>query len=183
MTACIMHGSIIKPHYIKLFYYITIFSLIGITGELFVNTSYAYFFHTPLWEYRLFPTHNASISYFFPFVWGSLGVYKYVTDYLFASKRVPGKIYAGFVTGAEAIYLELLYNGLYFSTFGNYIFYYFPENLGPLSHFSCLQVIPFYFIVGFLAHALIRREPAAYTKKIALFCFCWVIIITFIFFT
>lgn len=182
VIACSMHGHILKPRAITLLYYITIFSLIGVVGELFVNTTYIYFFHTPLWEYRLFPAHNGSISYFFPFVWGSLGVYKYITDHLFISKRVPGKIRAGLITGAEAIYLELLYNGLYFSSFGDYIFYYFPKNLGLFSHFSCLQVIPFYFIVGFLAHALIQREPREYRKKIPLFFFCWIVIIIFVWF-
>ncbi len=50
--------------------------------------------------------------------------------------------------GIEAIALELIYNGLFYLLFGGYVFYYLPTNMGVLSHLSCWQVLPFYFMIG-----------------------------------
>lgn len=179
LLVCVMAKRLVRPDFIQLFSYITIFSLFGIVGEVFVNTLYLYFFGTPLWEYRLFPAHNGNISYFFLFIWGSLGVYKYFSDY-FLVKRPLTEFQAGILMGAEAVFLELLYNGVYLLIFGDYIFYYLPANLGPLSHLSCLQVIPFYFIVGFIVNKLIKQQSKMKPSK-SLFAFYWMIIITFVF--
>jgi len=179
LIVCILSKKLIRPNFIILFSYITIFSLFGIVGEVFVNTLYSYFFGAPLWEYRLFPAHDGNISYFFLFIWGSLGVYKYFSDY-FLVKRPLTEFQAGILMGTEAVFLELLYNGVYLLIFGDYIFYYLPANLGPLSHLSCLQVIPFYFIVGFIVNKLIKQQSKIKVSK-SLFAFYWMIIITFIF--
>lgn len=179
LIVCVVSKKLVRPNFILLFSYITLFSLFGIVGEVFVNTLYQHFLGTPLWEYRLFPAHNGNISYFFLFIWGSLGVYKYFSDYFFI-KRPLSEFRAGIVMGAEAVFLELLYNGTYFLLFGDYIFYYLPANLGPLSHLSCLQVIPFYFIVGFIVNKLIKQQNSTKASK-SLSAFYWMIIITFVF--
>jgi hypothetical protein len=176
---CIAKREIIRPHIQTLFCYVTIFSLFGVVGEVFVNTMYTSIVGSPLWEYQLFPAHGGSISYFFLFVWGSLGVYKYFTDYLFSQYEFY-KRYPGLIMGGEAVFLELVYNGLYLLIFGSYIFYYLPGNLGPLSHLSCLQVIPFYFIVGHITHKLITiHNQQAFSRS--LYATYWLIIITFVF--
>ena len=180
ILVCIKAKHLVIPHSKTLFVYITIFSLFGIVGEVFVNTLYTAILGSPLWEYRLFPAHNGNISYFFLFIWGSLGVYKYFSDQvLFANYKLT-ELQAGLLMGAEAVFLELLYNGVYFLIFGDYIFYYLPANLGPLSHLSCLQVIPFYFMVGFFATKLIAHHAKLPTSK-SLYAFYWMIIITFVF--
>ena len=69
--------------------------------------------------------------------------------------------------GAEAILIEILYNGAFLLLFGEYIFYYLPKNLGPLSHLSCLQVLPFYFMVGLVLTRLIHQQnKTGYNKDI-----------------
>jgi hypothetical protein len=84
--------------------------------------------------------------------------------------------------GMEAIFLEVLYNGLFLLFFGTYIFYYLPENLGPLSHLSCLQVIPFYFIVGFCVNALVNQQnKMGFGRSLIITLpFYWMIIITLV---
>ncbi len=178
---CIYAKRTLVPNYKQLFLYVTLFSLFGVVGEVLVNTSYQIVLGTPLWEYRLFPAHHGNICYYFLFVWGSLGFYKYFTDSLFIKKETS-EFKLGLLMGSEAIFLELLYNGLFYLCFGEFIFYYLPANLGPLSHFSCIQVIPFYFMVGFALTKLIKAHAAIPFSK-TLFAFYWMTIITFVFFT
>jgi hypothetical protein len=180
VVMCIYSRRILVPNYRKLLYYVTLFSLFGVVGEVLVNTLYSQFLGTPLWEYRLFPAHHGSISYFFIFVWGSLGFYRYITDLVFYSKKSYSEITMGVIMGVEAVFLELLYNGLYFFFFKNYIFYYLPSNLGILSHFSCLQVLPFYFVVGFFVSTLLQQHSLNGYKRTIL-VFYWMIILTFVF--
>lgn len=177
---CISQKKLLIPEFGKLFFYVTIYSLFGIVGEVFVNKTYLFIFNEPLWEYKLFPAHDASISYFFIFIWGSLGVYKYFTELVFSESRLYRSFSPGVIMGGEAIAIELLYNGFFFLIFNEYIFYYLPANLGVISHFSCLQVIPFYFMVGFMITKLTKRQEAAGYHK-SIFAFYWMIIVTFVF--
>ncbi len=176
---CLISKKLIVPSFSTLFLYVTIFSLFGIIGEVFVNTLYERILGAPLWEYRLFPAHDGNISYYFIFIWGSLGFYKYFSDHYFIKRKIS-EVSAGLVMGTEAVFLELVYNGLFLLIFDKYIFYYLPANLGPLSHLSCLQVIPFYFIVGLIVTKLITQQKKVRPSK-SLLAFYWMIIITFVF--
>lgn len=182
LLVCAIKKRFIAIQPLKLFYYVSLFSLFGITGEAFVNTIWEYVMGEPLWEYYLFPLHGGDISYFFPLIWGALGFYKYVNDTAFHRYRPDQKIKPGVVMGTEAIFLELAYNGFYLLLFGSYIFYYLPANLGPLSHLSCLQVIPFYFVVGFFTDALIRKQNEVGYSKTTLMtiAFYWMVMIAFL---
>lgn len=181
VVTCLLNKRLILPDIKTLFEYVTLFSLFGVVGEVFSNTLYKYLFGTQLWDYHLFPAHDGNISYFFLFIWGSLGIYKYFSNY-FIFKRVTNELYAGLLMAIEAIFLELLYNGTYFLFFHDYIFYYLPANLSVLSHFSCLQVVPFYFMFGLVATTLINIHMELRSKKILfLYAFYWMTIVTFVF--
>jgi hypothetical protein len=179
VLACAVKRGLIKIEIRKVLVYITIFSLLGVVGEIFVNTLYANVTGVPLWEYRLLPVDNGSVSYFFIFVWGSLGFYKYISEVVFPKIASLSPSEQGLLVGAEAVFIELLYNGAYFLLFSNYIFYYFPDNLGPLSHLSCLQVIPFYFIFGFVVNKLLLQNTIVPFHKTTL-VFYWFVIITIV---
>ena len=180
---CFLARKIITPKFRKLLYYISLFSLFGVIGEAFTNTLYAYFFGAPLWEYRLFPAHDGDITYFFIFVWGVLGLYTYFRNIVFRKSATSSALYSGLILGAEAILIELFVNGAHFLLFNEYVFYYFPANLGPLSHFSCLQVVPFYIIVGYITGRLIEhQEILQYRNLRTTLGLYWMILITFDFF-
>lgn len=168
----------VSIHWRRLLFYVTLFSLFGIAGEVFVNNIWEYFFGWPLWEYRVFAAHDGDISYFFPLIWGALGFYKYVNDTVFHRFANHQHILPGVIMGAEAILLEILYNGSFLILFDEYIFYYLPDNMGPLSHLSCWQVIPFYFMVGFVVNELIvGQEKAGYRHRVLLrIAFYWMVI-------
>lgn len=171
--------SFIKFDFKKILLYVTTFSLLGLVGEIFVNTSYAYVTGNQLWEYRLLPAHNGSVSYFFVFIWGSLGFYKYISEIIFPKIVSLTPVAQGLLIGIEAIFIEILYNGLYFLVFNDYIFYYFPDNLGFFAHLSCLQVIPFYFLFG-LAIAKILEQYQYTSNSKSIIIFYWLIIITLV---
>jgi hypothetical protein len=181
---CIYTRSIVRLEVAKIAYYVSIFCTFGVAGEVLVNNVYTLFFHTPLWEYHLFPAHGGDVSYFFVFIWGTLGVYKYINDITLHRFTPSQHVLPGIVMGAEAMVLEVLYNGLFLFLFGSYIFYYLPSNLGPLSHLSCLEVVPFYFIVGICITKLIQcQERVGYTRSLYITLpFYWMIIISIVFF-
>ena len=182
--ACIFVKRIIPIDLKKLIFYISLFCLFGVAGEVLVNNIYAHLFSIPLWEYRLFPAHDKDVSYFFLFVWGALGYYKYINDTAIHRFAPTRHILPGLIMGAEAIVLEVLYNGLFLLFFGSYIFYYFPDNLGFFSHLSCLQVIPFYFLVGLSTTALVNNQnKIGYGKNLLITLpFYWMIILALVLF-
>lgn len=168
----------------KLAFYITLFCLFGISGEILVNNVWKIIFSVPLWEYHLFPIGNGDISYFFPFIWGGLGYYRYLNDITIHHFKPHQRLKPGIIMGLEAIILELAYNGSFFVLFSSYIFYYFPGNLGPLSHLSCLQVIPFYFLVGYCTSNIIRHQNRlGYSRHILTnLLFYWMVILAIVLF-
>jgi hypothetical protein len=175
--------KLVALQYRRLLYYVSLFSLFGVVGEAFTNTLYGYIFGVPLWEYHLFPAHGGDITFLFFFVWGTLGFYTYLRDACFRGKGKKKKLSSGLILGGEAIFIELLLNVPFFLLFGSYIFYYFPANLGPLSHFSTLHVIPFYMIVGYVTGRLIElQEELGYRGLRTTLSLYWMVIITFVFF-
>ncbi|OHD93849.1 MAG: hypothetical protein A2019_00765 [Sulfurimonas sp. GWF2_37_8] len=161
---CIVAKKLLRPDWKKLVYIVFLFSLLGVIGEDFVNTVYSIIFETPLWEYRLYPTHNENISYFFRLVWGTLGFYTYWRSIVFIHNSYMSTLKMGLLLGTEAIFIELIVNIPYHMLFGDYIFYYLPTNLGPLSHFSCLEVIPFYMLVGIASANMLEQQEKMYYK-------------------
>jgi hypothetical protein len=127
-------------------------------GEIVVNNFFLWLTNSPLWEYHLYPAHGGDVSYFFLGIWGALGFYKYINDEALHPPTDTEVLKPAIIMGTEAIVLELAYNGFFLLLFSQYIFYYLPENLGRLSHLSCLEVIPFYFAVGFCLSVLIKKQ-------------------------
>ncbi len=162
----------------KLLFYISIFSVFGVAGEIVVNNLFLFFTDSTLWQYHLYPAHGGDVSYFFLGIWGALGFYKYLNDTAL-HPPIQNEIFKpAVIMGAEAIILELTYNGLFLLIFGQYIFYYLPANLGLLSHLSCLEVIPFYFAIGFCLSILIKKQNIiGYGKHLIITLpFLWMVI-------
>lgn len=179
---CIWAREIIRPNCRALIYYIVLFSLFGVVGEHFTNTLYEHLFGVPLWEYHLYPAHNGNITYFFPFVWGTLGFYTYFRDHIWRRGRMSNSLRSGLILGMEAIVIELIVNIPFFLLFGSFIFYYLPATLGPLSHFSTIHVVPFYMIVGYVTGRLIaQQERVQYRGLRTTLALYLMIIITFVY--
>lgn len=179
---CMAAQKILRPDWKKLAYIVILFSLFGVIGEDFVNTAYLNIFGSPLWEYHLFPTHNGNITYLFPFVWGTLGFYTYWRSVVFLNNSRITTFKLGLILGMEAVFIELIVNIPYYALFGDYIFYYLPANLGPFSHFSCLQVIPFYMLVGIATANMLEQQEMIHYKHFRTTILVYVMImVTFVY--
>lgn len=142
-------------------HHIVLYMLFGPAGEEVVNTLWRHVSGTPLWEYRLYPIHGGNISLFFFQIWGIFGFYTFLRSQVFPHFDRSPRASTLLVFGVEAVMLELLVNVPHYLIFGSHIFYYFPANLGPLSHFSCLQVIPFYIAIAITTRRLNAVQEAA----------------------
>jgi hypothetical protein len=149
-----------KLHPRRLVFTLLLFILFGAAGEDAVNSVWRWLFGAPLWTYQLYPAKGGNITYFFPVVWGIFGFYSYLRDQMFPGFGRAGSALSMVVFGIEAIVIELIVNIPFYALFGSFIFYYHPENLGPLSHFSCLQVVPFYMAVAMISRRLIAQQTA-----------------------
>jgi hypothetical protein len=120
-------------------------AMVGVFGEVLLDSLYTAVFGTPLWQYRVLPIHNAYTSYYSLVIWGMYGFYLYLLhDSLNGRFADSVGLLAVFIS-VEAIALELLLNLSHLIIFKQYIFYYLPSGLW---HLSAFQVIPFYFIAG-----------------------------------
>lgn len=165
----------------RLSYTVVMFMLFGAAGEEVVNNAWHITFGSPLWKYHLYPVGDGDISYFFFLIWGLFGFYSYLRDQSFPDFGRSGTAFGAVVFGIEAILLELAVNVPYYALFGDYIFYYLPANLGPLSHFSCLQVIPFYMAIAFASRRLIAvQEAAGYRHLKSTLCFYVMVMVAFV---
>jgi hypothetical protein len=110
----------------------------------------------PLWEYKLFPIHNAYTSYYSIFIWSTYGFYLYLLHDNLKSNNYPVRTLAVIVS-IEAIILEFLFNLSHLFIFKDYIFYYLPSDIW---HLTSIQAIPFYFLAGFVIIKSIKRFKA-----------------------
>lgn len=133
--------------------YTTSVAVVGVFGEVLVDSLYQFVFGVPLWQYRVLPIHNAYTSYYSPVIWGMYGFYLYLMhDSLCEYCAQSIRPFAVFIA-LEAIMLELVLNFSHLATFNQYIFYYLPNGLW---HLSAFQVIPFYFIAGLVIAGFAR---------------------------
>jgi hypothetical protein len=157
----------------KALLYISAVAMIGVVGEITVDTFYAHFFHTPLWRYNFLPVHHAYTSEFAPFLWGSFGFYLYLTHHHLEKWTRRQLINLAFIFAFEALVIEATADLLSRVVLGNYIFYYYPNGL---FHISAFQNFPFYLICGFIIAETIHRfkaDPHFFT-----FISAWVTIVT-----
>ncbi|MDB5238401.1 MAG: hypothetical protein JWM46_671 [Candidatus Kaiserbacteria bacterium] len=150
--------------------YISSVMLLGVFGEVLIDSLYKAVFKIPLWEYHLLPIHNAFTSYYSLFIWGMYGFHLYLLHHSLNGRIRTGWGLAAIVT-AEAIVLEVLFNLTSLAVFHQYIFYYLPNDLW---HITSVQVMPVYFLAGFLVVRLTRSakvDPWFFTLTNAVLVF------------
>lgn len=135
--------------------YITTVALLGVFGEVLIDSLFKLAVKRPLWEYHLLPIHNSYTSYYSLAVWGMYGFYLYIFhDFLKGKRSKLSKRYLILLIGVEAILLEVAINTIYLAFFGDYIFYYLPNDLW---HLTSVRAIPFYLLLGIVISKCIKR--------------------------
>lgn len=133
--------------------YMSTVAMVGVFGEVLVDSLYNHFVGVPLWQYHILPIHYAYTSYYSIVIWSLYGFYLYLLhDHLGTYRIHSTKVLAGIIS-LEAIVLEILFNTSHLLLYHQYIFYYLPHDLW---HVTSLQAIPFYFIAGVVITKSIR---------------------------
>lgn len=137
-----------------LLYFSTI-AMIGLFGEIFLDTVYNFFVGHPLWYYRILPIRGGYTSAFAIVTWGIYGFHLYLLHDSLATKwSITRTRHLALIIALEGLVLEavLTLSAKFF--LGRYMYYYLPSDLW---HVSSFQNIPFYFIFGVVAVKVLRR--------------------------
>ncbi|HTH72313.1 MAG TPA: hypothetical protein VL737_03035 [Candidatus Pristimantibacillus sp.] len=143
--------------------YVSTVAMLGVFGEIFVDTVYAHFFHTPLWRYNTLPIHHAYTSSYAVVLWGAYGFHLYLLHDSLGKWSISKQRHLALIFAAEALVLEALVEITSKLFLGEYLYYYYPNGLW---HISAFQNFPFYLICGFLIVKTIKRfsaDPAYFT--------------------
>lgn len=135
-------------------YFLTV-ALIGVFGEIFLDSTYRFFVGHPLWRYNILPIHNAYTSYYAVVVWGLYGLHLYLLHDSLSSKWSINKTkHLALIFSVEALVAEALLTISSRLLLGKYMYYYLPSDLW---HVTSIQNMPFYFICGVVILKTLRR--------------------------
>lgn len=144
--------------------YFMIIALIGLFGEILLDSAYNFFVGHPLWYYNILPIYGGYTSSYAIVTWGLYGFHLYLLHDSLATKWSITRIkHLALLFSLEALVLEALLTLSAKFVFGRYLYYYLPSDLW---HISSFQNIPFYFICGVIALKTLkraRRDPAFFS--------------------
>lgn len=140
-----------------LLYFFTV-ALIGLFGEIFLDTMYNFFVGRPLWYYRILPIFGGYTSSYAIMTWGVYGLHLYLLhDSLAAKWKITRTRHLVSIFALEALVMESLVTLSAKVVFGRFLYYYTP---GDLWHVTSVQNFPFYFICGVVILKTLKRFRA-----------------------
>ena len=154
-------GSLLSRRWIRIELYPLLLSmaaafLIAIVCEVLLGKLYYLLVGKPLWQYRVWPIHDGYTSALNFIIWPVYGYYVYFMHQVLAAKRVDIKPawLKGLASGIDGPLLEILANGFFLLFYGTFYFYYLP---GDLRHFTSVQVVPLYMVMGVILSLVLER--------------------------
>jgi len=139
----------------KLFVYVAGVALLGVLGEITIDSIYKLAFGSPFWLYRILPAHHAFTSFYSPVLWGMFGFYLYIFHGTLSKLRPAIKDWQlACIFAFEAVLLEIAFNLSHILVTGDYVFYYLPADLW---HLTSLIALPFYFVGGYVIVLTMKR--------------------------
>ncbi len=135
--------------------------LVAVVSEVALGKLYYHLFGTPLWQYRVWPIHDGYTSALNVMIWPIYGYYWYLLSEVLRSRRIHfGRHwYKGILSGLDGPVLEILANGFFLLLYGTFYFYYLPDDM---RHFTSIQVVPLYMVMGICLSSLLeimKRQP------------------------
>jgi hypothetical protein len=135
--------------------------LVAIVCEVYLGKLYYLVTGRPLWQYRVWPIHDGYTSALNFIVWPVYGCYVYCLHQVLLVRRIEirPRWLQGIASGIDGPLLEILANGFFLLFYGTFYFYYLP---GDLRHYTSVQVMPLYMIMGIILTLLLeflRRRP------------------------
>lgn len=151
----IIAGQLKRAQWQQLLVYATTVAMIGICGEIFLDTVYKFFVGRPLWYYNILPIHGGYTSSYAIIIWALYGYHLYLLHGSLAAKwSITRTRHLALIFSLEALLLEALLTISARLFLGRYMYYYLP---GDLWHVSSLQNMPFYFLCGVLILKCLKR--------------------------
>src|ERR1700685_2392626 len=92
---------------VAIVYFMTV-ALVGLYGEVFLDSAYNHFIGHPLWRYNILPIHNAYTSSFAVIVWGLYGFHLYLLHGSLGKWSIYKMKHLIFLFGFEALVAEAL---------------------------------------------------------------------------
>ena len=135
--------------------------LVAIVCEVYLGKLYFLMTGQPLWQYRVWPIHDGYTSALNFIVWPVYGYYVYFMHRVLHEKDInirPSWL-KGLASGFDGPLLEILANGFFLLFYGTFYFYYLP---GDMRHFTSVQVVPLYMVMGVVLSLLmdyLRDKP------------------------
>lgn len=153
----------------KVALYSSTVAMIGLFGEIFLDTGYNFFVGHPLWYYRILPIKGGYTSSFAIVTWGLYGFHLYMLhDSLAARWSITRTRHLALIFAFEALFVEALLTLSARLVFGKFMYYYLPADLW---HVSSFQNSPFYLICGVVVLKTLkrfRRDPLFFSCMNAL---------------
>jgi hypothetical protein len=154
---CLYAGHVKRVSLKLVVYHVVLMAALGMVGELTVDGLYNLVFGSPLWIYRVLPVHHGYTSIYSLFIWGAMGFQIYLLHDTLSYKKLLSLAKLTMIFTVEAIILEALLDLTSLALFGKYIYYYQP---GGLWHITAFQVIPLYFLTGYVyIYILVKFRP------------------------
>ncbi|HTK39917.1 MAG TPA: hypothetical protein VL362_03580 [Patescibacteria group bacterium] len=152
--------------------YISAAILIGIFGEVLVESVYGLLLGEPLWYYKYLPVHDSFTSQFSVVLWGMFGLHIYWAN-LTLRERYPAlnRLQRAVIFSVESLLLESFVNLVWLGVFGYLIYYYTPADF---AHVTAWQNIPCYFGASWailVSAKRFSREPWFFASMAGLIAF------------
>ena len=173
LVSLIVNRGFKKFHVRSAMLWISSVAMIGVLGEIFVDSTYKFLFGIPLWRYNFLPINHAYTSKYAPILWGSFGIFLYLVHHKYERWSPKQLIHLSLIFGLEALLIEAIVDLISKPILGDYIYYYYPGNLW---HISAVQNFPFYFLCGGFIITTIhwfKKSPEYFT-----FLSFWVTVVT-----
>jgi len=154
-------GSLLVRRWIRIDYYQLALSMavafvVAIVCEVYLGKLYYLLTGRPLWQYRVWPIHDGYTSALNIIVWPVYGYYIYFLHQVLRAHRIsirPNWL-KGIASGIDGPLLEILANGFFLLFYGTFYFYYLP---GDLRHYTSVQVVPLYMVMGIILTLLLSK--------------------------
>jgi len=145
-------GSLLTRRWVRVDFYqlalsMAVAFLVAIVCEVCLGKFYYLLTGQPLWQYRVWPIHDGYTSALNFIVWPVYGYYVYFMHLVLHEKQINIRPHwlKGLASGFDGPLLEILANGFFLLFYGTFYFYYLPDDM---RHFTSVQVIPLYMVMG-----------------------------------
>ena len=152
-------GSILVRRWIRIEIYPLVLSmavafLVAIICEVYLGKLYHLVMGEPLWQYRVWPIHEGYTSVLNFIIWPVYGYYVYFLHQVLHAHEIVirPRWLKGVFSGIDGPLLEILANGFFLLFYGTFYFYYLPDDL---RHFTSVQVVPLYMVMGVILALLL----------------------------